>query len=237
MVRKDTPRRQSINHQSSFVGKCHGSAVSCYRVSWSKAWLNTKKAFAAFLSSAWSQAWSCPLLQVSIALSGSAAQEAHGEFQATAKFQACAGHAARFYQPPLMGILPPSKLLNPSFMLQTCNASPLEHYSISNPAIFFFAFLRRIKWVKGMFWAWWTAVAGSGNTVSITVSRREQSTERINRRSFQAFNFALSVHSIQHSNMFFKKKIKQIYFKRVDTEVIISQSFGRESRVSFFREL
>lgn len=81
------------------------------------------------------------------------------------------------------------------------------------------------------------AVAGHGNTTNITVTRREQSTKRINTVSFQAFNFALSVHSIQHSNMFLKKKINQIYFKHVDTEVIISQSFGRESRVSFFKEL
>ena len=44
LVCKDTPRRQPINHQSSFGGKGQGSAVSCYRMGWSKAWLNTKKA-------------------------------------------------------------------------------------------------------------------------------------------------------------------------------------------------
>lgn len=49
------------------------------------------------------------LLQGSIALPGSAAQEAHREFQVTAKFQACAGQAAKFCQPPLMGASPPAK--------------------------------------------------------------------------------------------------------------------------------
>lgn len=142
-----------------------------------------KKGFSASCRSARSQVWSHPLLQVSIALPGSAAREVHREFQETAKFQACAGHAAKSYQPSLMGMLPPSKWLNPSFMLQTCNTSLLQHYSISNLSAFFFAFFRTIKRVKGTFLAWWTAGAGSGNTASMTVIRRQQSTTRIDTRN------------------------------------------------------
>lgn len=187
-VCEDTPRRQSINHQSSTKAFFWWKVPRlCSQLLWDglKQSLTEykKSTFATTFSPAWSQEWSCPLLRASIALSGSAAQEAHREFQVTAKFQAWAGHAAKFYQPSLMGMLPPSKWLNPSFMLQICNTALLEDYSVSNPAAFFFAFFRRMKWVKGTFWAWWTAVPGSGNTTSITVTRREQSTMRINSRS------------------------------------------------------
>lgn len=62
------------------------------------------------------------------------------------------------------------KWLNPSFVLQTCNTSLLEHYSFFNLPAFF----RRIKRLKDTFWPQWTAVGGSGNTTNITVTRKER---------------------------------------------------------------
>lgn len=67
LVCKGTSIRQSLNHQSSFSGKCQGSAVSCYGTGWSKAWLNTKKRVCRsprFCPVAGPELW---LLQVSVA--------------------------------------------------------------------------------------------------------------------------------------------------------------------------
>lgn len=99
------------------------------------------------------------------------------------------------------------------------------------------AFFTRIERFKGSFWARWTAVGGSGNTTSITVTRREQSTMRINSRSSSNLILQFQDTAFNIQTCFEKSKIEQVYYSHLGIEVIISQSFGRKSEVSFFKEL
>lgn len=68
------------------------------------------------------------------------------------------------------------------------------------------------------------------------MTRREQTTVRINSRSSTDLIFHFQDIAFDMQTCFEKKKIEQVYYAHLGTEaIIISQSFGRENEVSFFK--